>query len=82
MIAVLASLLLACAATSVRISAAATPEHCATWGFTSPSCNDCDSLASFVHDEELVDQCKQCCMRDPQAVIYTGATLSVPQHLA
>lgn len=82
MLALLSSLLTACAVASASTSApASTPELCSTWGFSSPSCNDCDSLASFVHDEELADQCKQCCMRDPQAVIYTSATLSVPQHL-
>ncbi|GAX72862.1 hypothetical protein CEUSTIGMA_g317.t1 [Chlamydomonas eustigma] len=51
--------------------------ECKQWGFSDPACSDCDSLATFIADEEeLVDQCRQCCLRD-KTVTYTQATLQV-----
>ena len=52
------------------------PAECREWGFSDPACSDCESLSTFVSDEELADQCRQCCVRD-ESVTYTAATLQV-----
>ncbi len=59
----------------------ATPPDCAEWGFHSPQCTDCDSLAKFVGEGEadLIDACMQCCVSDA-ATTYTMATLYVSEE--
>ena len=56
-------LLILLAATAVAI--ASTPDRppdCAAWGFNDPTCADCDTVSNIVQDEELTDQCRQCCV--------------------
>ena len=54
---VILTILLAMAAASDPL-----PPDCASWGFNEPACADCDTISSIVQDEELTDQCRQCCM--------------------
>ncbi|WIA37408.1 hypothetical protein OEZ86_014333 [Tetradesmus obliquus] len=53
--------------------------ECENLGFTGLQvCSDCESLAEYVKDEELLADCKQCCVKDTQSNIkYTSATLEV-----
>mmetsp|Transcript_7275 Transcript_7275/g.15889 ORF Transcript_7275/g.15889 Transcript_7275/m.15889 type:complete len:151 (-) Transcript_7275:967-1419(-) len=52
---------------------------CKEWGFNEPKCSDCDSLATFVKDDELAEQCKSCCVRE-EIVKYTSAVLEICPH--
>jgi len=62
---------------ALRVSATSSrPADCRKWGFIEPACADCKSFSSIVPDEELVEQCLQCCVRD-ESVMYTAATINV-----
>lgn len=65
---------------SVTAVAESDVAQCKEWGFSDPACADCDSLASFVKDDdELVNECKACCIKE--AVIkYTSAHFHVCPH--
>ncbi|EFJ45049.1 hypothetical protein VOLCADRAFT_121242, partial [Volvox carteri f. nagariensis] len=53
---------------------------CDELGFTGEQiCSDCDVLAQYVKDEELVADCKACCAKDAVTVKYTKAELLVDQ---
>jgi len=55
---------------------------CEDLGFTGLSlCSDCQALAEYVKDEELVSDCKKCCVQESEdsigKVTYAGAILEV-----
>lgn len=55
---------------------------CEDLGFTGLAlCSDCDSLAEYVKDEELVSDCRRCCAQEAEdsisKVTYAGAILEV-----
>ncbi|GIL91116.1 hypothetical protein Vretimale_9563 [Volvox reticuliferus] len=53
---------------------------CDELGFTGEHiCSDCDVLAQYVKDEELVAECKACCTKDQVSAKYTKAELLVDQ---
>lgn len=59
-----------------------TSQSCEDLGFTGLAlCSDCDSLAEFVKDEELIADCKGCCAQEGEdsisKVTYAGAILEV-----
>jgi len=52
--------------------------QCRELGFTGLQlCSDCDALATYVSDAELVEDCRKCCTADlrPTARKYTSALL-------
>ncbi|MCO5604464.1 hypothetical protein L7F22_058630 [Adiantum nelumboides] len=56
--------------------------NCEDLGFTGLAlCSDCDSLAEFVKDEELISDCRECCAQEGEdsisKVTYSGAILEV-----
>ncbi|KAH7425378.1 hypothetical protein KP509_11G051100 [Ceratopteris richardii] len=58
------------------------PVKCEDLGFTGLAlCSDCDALAEFVKDEELVSDCRRCCAQEQEdsisKVSYSGAILEV-----
>ncbi|KAJ4748200.1 Selenoprotein family protein [Rhynchospora pubera] len=77
----LRSLLLLCGlalAFSDRFSA----KQCEDLGFTSLAlCSDCNTLAEYVKDEDLVSDCRKCCSEDSDnslsKVTFSGAILEV-----
>eukprot|EP00250_Pteridium_aquilinum_P004113 c14349_g1_i1 orf=74-565(+) len=57
-------------------------QNCEELGFTGLAlCSDCDSLAEFVKDEELIADCRGCCAEEGEdsisKVTYSGAILEV-----
>ncbi|KAF6249060.1 hypothetical protein COO60DRAFT_1583288 [Scenedesmus sp. NREL 46B-D3] len=52
---------------------------CEKLGFTGLQvCSDCESMAEYVKDEELLADCKQCCVKDTQSnAKYASAVLEV-----
>lgn len=44
---------------------------CSELGFINPACSDCELLSQFVKDEELVRDCKGCCVQDEAVKKYT-----------
>lgn len=55
---------------------------CEDLGFTGLAlCSDCQALAEYVKDEELVSDCKKCCVQESEdsisKVTYAGAILEV-----
>lgn len=66
------------------ISAAAINEHersCIEAGFSPQlvSCTDCGSLEEYVRDEQIVAECKKCCVKSAaeQTLKFTSAFLEV-----
>ncbi|KAI5079372.1 hypothetical protein GOP47_0004851 [Adiantum capillus-veneris] len=56
--------------------------NCEDLGFTGLAlCSDCDSLAEFVKDEELISECRACCAQEGEdsitKITYSGAILEV-----
>ncbi|KAK9932193.1 hypothetical protein M0R45_019440 [Rubus argutus] len=56
--------------------------ECENLGFTGLAlCSDCNSLAEYVKDQELVSDCKKCCTEDSNdsmtKITYSGAILEV-----
>ncbi|XP_061989316.1 uncharacterized protein LOC133707864 [Rosa rugosa] len=56
--------------------------ECENLGFTGLAlCSDCNSLADYVKDQELVSDCKKCCTEDSNdsmtKITYSGAILEV-----
>ncbi|PQM35402.1 selenoprotein F [Prunus yedoensis var. nudiflora] len=56
--------------------------ECENLGFTGLAlCSDCNSLAEYVKDQELVLDCRKCCTEDSDdsisKVTYSGAILEV-----
>ncbi|KAJ0502486.1 putative selenoprotein F/M [Helianthus annuus] len=57
-------------------------KECEDLGFTCLAlCSDCNSLAEYVKDEELLSDCRKCCTEDSDdstsKIIYSGAVLEV-----
>eukprot|EP01018_Ginkgo_biloba_P015520 Gb_39721 [translate_table: standard] len=55
---------------------------CEDLGFTGLAlCSDCQTLAEYVKDEELVSDCRKCCAQESEdsisKVTYSGAILEV-----
>ncbi|PKA59296.1 hypothetical protein AXF42_Ash001390 [Apostasia shenzhenica] len=58
------------------------PKECKDLGFTGLAlCSDCNTLAEYVKDEELVSDCRKCCSEDSDdslsKVTFSGAILEV-----
>ncbi|KAM1826084.1 hypothetical protein ACFX13_025478 [Malus domestica] len=56
--------------------------ECENLGFTGLAlCSDCNSLAEYVKDQELVSDCMKCCTEDSDdsmtKITYSGAILEV-----
>ncbi|XP_050134782.1 uncharacterized protein LOC126610712 isoform X2 [Malus sylvestris] len=56
--------------------------ECENLGFTGLAlCSDCNSLAEYVKDQELVSNCMKCCTEDSDdsmtKITYSGAILEV-----
>uniref|UniRef100_N1QXK8 Selenoprotein F n=1 Tax=Aegilops tauschii TaxID=37682 RepID=N1QXK8_AEGTA len=56
--------------------------ECEELGFTGLAlCSDCNALAEFVKDQELVDDCRKCCTEDSDdsisKLVYSGAIIEV-----
>ncbi|KAM0956586.1 hypothetical protein COP2_025502 [Malus domestica] len=56
--------------------------ECENLGFTGLAlCSDCNSLAEYVKDQELVSDCMKCCTEDSEdsmtKITYSGAILEV-----
>ncbi|XP_050374293.1 uncharacterized protein LOC126791840 [Argentina anserina] len=56
--------------------------ECENLGFTGLAlCSDCNSLADYVKDQELISDCKKCCTEDSNdsmtKITYSGAILEV-----
>lgn len=65
---------------AAQLCGAAESEECRSLGFTGLQlCSDCDTLASYVKDDELAADCQRCCTRgkDTTAQKYTSAVLHV-----
>ncbi|KAG2448536.1 hypothetical protein HYH02_006427 [Chlamydomonas schloesseri] len=58
--------------------------RCNELGFisTAVACSDCETLAQFVKDDELVRDCKGCCVQDEAGRKYAKAELIVDQWRA
>ncbi|KAJ0876175.1 putative selenoprotein F/M [Helianthus annuus] len=57
-------------------------KECEDLGFTCLAlCSDCNFLAEYVKDEELLSDCRKCCTEDSDdstsKIIYSGAVLEV-----
>ncbi|KAL7619033.1 hypothetical protein Lser_V15G02868 [Lactuca serriola] len=57
-------------------------KECEDLGFTGLAlCSDCNALAEYVKDQELLSDCKKCCAEDSDdsisKTIYSGAVLEV-----
>eukprot|EP00878_Enallax_costatus_P014975 GHUV01015679.1.p1 GENE.GHUV01015679.1~~GHUV01015679.1.p1 ORF type:complete len:151 (+),score=20.68 GHUV01015679.1:453-905(+) len=54
-------------------------KDCEKLGFTGlQACSDCDSMAEYVKSEELVSDCRNCCVKDEGSNLkYTSAKLEV-----
>lgn len=82
---VMAYLLLCSSLTSLAAFAHETERErfCAEKGFAkSPLCSDCNGLEEYVKDEELVAECRACCVHDsstPTKEKYKRAVLEVCQ---
>ncbi|KAH9310721.1 hypothetical protein KI387_025756, partial [Taxus chinensis] len=55
---------------------------CEDLGFTGLAlCSDCQTMAEYIKDEELVSDCKKCCVQESEDSInkatYAGAILEV-----
>ncbi|KAK1293936.1 hypothetical protein QJS10_CPA16g00124 [Acorus calamus] len=58
------------------------PKQCEELGFTGLAlCSDCNTFAEYVKDQELVTDCRKCCVDDTDdslsKVTYFGAILEV-----
>ncbi|KAK1270447.1 hypothetical protein QJS04_geneDACA014185 [Acorus gramineus] len=58
------------------------PKQCEDLGFTGLAlCSDCNTFAEYVKDQELVTDCRKCCVDDTDdslsKVTYSGAILEV-----
>ncbi|KAL8214205.1 hypothetical protein R6Q57_003654 [Mikania cordata] len=57
-------------------------KECEDLGFTGLAlCSDCNALAEYVKDQELLSDCRKCCTEDSDdstsKIIYSGAILEV-----
>eukprot|EP00252_Welwitschia_mirabilis_P007086 TRINITY_DN18152_c0_g1_i1.p1 TRINITY_DN18152_c0_g1~~TRINITY_DN18152_c0_g1_i1.p1 ORF type:complete len:185 (+),score=24.82 TRINITY_DN18152_c0_g1_i1:73-555(+) len=57
-------------------------KECEDLGFTGLAlCSDCDTMAEYVKDDELVSDCRKCCVQEADdsinKVTYSGAILEV-----
>ncbi|KAJ0561567.1 putative selenoprotein F/M [Helianthus annuus] len=71
-------LLLLCICSKAELSS----KECEDLGFTGLAlCSDCNSLAEYVKDQELLSDCRKCCTEDSDdstsKIIYSGAVLEV-----
>lgn len=41
------------------------------------SCSDCELFSEFVHDQQLLADCKSCCVKDAASVMYTKAVIEM-----
>eukprot|EP00192_Tetraselmis_astigmatica_P015660 CAMPEP_0117663234 /NCGR_PEP_ID=MMETSP0804-20121206/8494_1 /TAXON_ID=1074897 /ORGANISM="Tetraselmis astigmatica, Strain CCMP880" /LENGTH=167 /DNA_ID=CAMNT_0005470219 /DNA_START=259 /DNA_END=762 /DNA_ORIENTATION=- len=56
---------------------------CEALGFTTLAlCSDCDAMADFVKDEDLIQDCRRCCAAETRAnpATYASAVLEVCKH--
>ncbi|KAJ0913198.1 putative selenoprotein F/M [Helianthus annuus] len=70
-------LLLLCICSKAELSS----KECEDLGFTGLAlCSDCNSLAEYVKDQELLSDCRKCCTEDSDdstsKIIYSGAVVS------
>uniref|UniRef100_A0A061S342 Selenoprotein F n=1 Tax=Tetraselmis sp. GSL018 TaxID=582737 RepID=A0A061S342_9CHLO len=59
------------------------PVDCESLGFTRLAlCSDCDVLAEYVKEEDIVSDCRKCCAAESQqtGAKYTSATLEICKH--
>ncbi|XP_057815469.2 uncharacterized protein LOC131029084 [Cryptomeria japonica] len=70
-----------CVISNVR-SEQLSAQTCEDLGFTGLAlCSDCQAMAEYIKDEELVSDCKKCCVQESEDSInkatYSGAILEV-----
>ncbi|XP_022155407.1 selenoprotein F [Momordica charantia] len=58
------------------------PRECEDLGFTGLAlCSDCNTLAEYIKDQELISDCLKCCAEDSDdatsKITYSGAVLEV-----
>ncbi|XP_076887240.1 uncharacterized protein LOC143537334 [Bidens hawaiensis] len=58
------------------------PKECEDLGFTGLAlCSDCNALAEYVKDQELLSDCRKCCTEDSDdstsKIVYSGAIVEV-----
>ncbi|KAK1426399.1 hypothetical protein QVD17_15070 [Tagetes erecta] len=75
---IFAVLLLFACSTAQQLSS----KECEDLGFTGLAlCSDCNALADYVKDQELLSDCRKCCIEDSDdstsKIIYSGAVLEV-----
>ncbi|WOK96486.1 15 kDa selenoprotein-like [Canna indica] len=73
---------LSLASAALGISERLGAKECEDLGFTGLAlCSDCNTLAEYVKDEELVSDCRKCCSEDSDDSIskmtFSGAILEV-----
>ncbi len=48
--------------------------------FTDPSCADCDTLGSIVKSEDLLEDCKSCCIAAADDTKFVSGVLEYCPH--
>ena len=76
-------LLLLCSAlcaAGANASASKSADECRSLGFVSAQCADCETLVSILHDDELGDDCRRCCVEDEkeEGILYDKAVRQLP----